>query len=881
MTREIWLGPVLNDNRDRLIEECASRLNAGRADSFVYLAASRPLLDRVTTSILGRLDKSGIWGNLSIHLFRGFVRRIISRTVIAATQQPLTPRLRIDTSDSPIRRNLVALLLQKLAAEGKLGSIAPLVHKEGCATTVERLLGEFQRAGTSAAAFQHIIELRANDHLSLHDDEADGSTAQASQQDFDSDLASIYKAYADRLNEFELTEDDADQLQALEILGGDLLGVEVETPWMSSVDLLIVDGFYDFTPIQGDILKRVIPRIPNVVINLNADPSNPEIFLPFAETRAMFEAISSFEVQASAASETQSNTCRGLRTRLFNPEIHFADPTPADALAGSTADNVDADDVRVFRCSNSAKEIRAISKEIKRLVFSRGYLPAEIAVVFRQPAPYVDLLNRIFDDEGIPCDLGKSIPILEIAPIRAAVKLFELLSESWGESADQLKLTLFSSVIKSGYFRFGWRSGNTVKVAEEAESGAAIAVHSSSEITPDDFENAIAFVGEGLTVRQWLARAERLTANDGISSSLSRDDDQLSANEEESDPQASDESEQARREKRKPSVQVESGWVKVAMSEIRRLTGALNSLTRNGSAETLKESTFSALQQFGFIPFSESELFTDVSAREDLPGITESRAIEGLHQALDSAVRCFKVAYGLSDQSPSYVHTLGEFLKRTIGCLEGIEIETRPSGRRGVPVLAATDVRGLRFRAIFIAGLVEGHFPMRPRHDWIYPHEERTRLRKYGLTLEDTSPTTLLKEEHYFYQAACRATERLYLTFPVVSNDGAETVESYYLNEFKRALLPLKVETMDLTSVDVFEELSQSSTPAELRKCRKMTLKATTGTRPLRIPLFRPFAIGVDERDICRLKQTENLPLLANVRMAPFPISTERLRTTH
>src|SRR5437667_4281486 len=115
MTREIWLGPVLNDNRDRLIEECASRLNAGRADSFVYLAASRPLLDRVTTSILGRLDKSGIWGNLSIHLFRGFVRRIISRTVIAATQQPLTPRLRIDTSDSPIRRNLVALLLQKLA----------------------------------------------------------------------------------------------------------------------------------------------------------------------------------------------------------------------------------------------------------------------------------------------------------------------------------------------------------------------------------------------------------------------------------------------------------------------------------------------------------------------------------------------------------------------------------------------------------------------------------------------------------------------------------------------------------------------------------------------------------------------------------------------
>ena len=52
--------------------------------------------------------------------------------------------------------------------------------------------------------------------------------------------------------------------------------------------------------------------------------------------------------------------------------------------------------------------------------------------------------------------------------------------------------------------------------------------------------------------------------------------------------------------------------------------------------------------------------------------------------------------------------------------------------------------------------------------DWIYPHEERERLREYGLTLEDISPATLLKEEHYFYQCACRATERLYLSRPLM-----------------------------------------------------------------------------------------------------------------
>ena len=54
---------------------------------------------------------------------------------------------------------------------------------------------------------------------------------------------------------------------------------------------------------------------------------------------------------------------------------------------------------------------------------------------------------------------------------------------------------------------------------------------------------------------------------------------------------------------------------------------------------------------------------------------------------------------------------------------------------------------------MFIAGLVEGGFPLRASRDWIYPHEERERLKEYGLTLEDISPATLLKEEHYFYQA--------------------------------------------------------------------------------------------------------------------------------
>jgi ATP-dependent helicase/DNAse subunit B len=117
-----------------------------------------------------------------------------------------------------------------------------------------------------------------------------------------------------------------------------------------------------------------------------------------------------------------------------------------------------------------------------------------------------------------------------------------------------------------------------------------------------------------------------------------------------------------------------------------------------------------------------------------------------------------------------------------------------PADPAGLRVLEATDVRGLQFKALFIAGLVEGGFPLRASRDWIYPHEERERLKKYGLTLEDISPATLLKEEHYFYQCACRATERLYLSRPLLLEDDSETVASYYIDELRRAIAPRTIE---------------------------------------------------------------------------------------
>jgi ATP-dependent helicase/nuclease subunit B len=213
------------------------------------------------------------------------------------------------------------------------------------------------------------------------------------------------------------------------------------------------------------------------------------------------------------------------------------------------------------------------------------------------------------------------------------------------------------------------------------------------------------------------------------------------------------------------------------------------------------------------------------------------RGLECLRRALAAAVRSFSFAAevvsgpqtsGSATNEPSLTAGLmpqpGNSLTIALSSfVDEVERSLRPqvlpvgaADADGLRVLEATDVRGLRFRAVFIAGMIEGGFPLRAGRDWLYPHEERERLKKYGVVLEDISSDTLLKEEHYFYQAACRATDRLYLTRPLAGNDGNETVASYYIEELKRAIAPGELATEQIRGDIDTQDLGQASTATEL-----------------------------------------------------------------
>jgi ATP-dependent helicase/DNAse subunit B len=915
VSKEIWLGPLLGSNRSKLIERCAQFVSAGKSDQFLYLAASHPLLELVTEGILDGDRNSGVWGELPVYLFRGFIRRIISTTVNEDGTR-LLPQTPIDREELPLKRSLVSQILSRLMAAGQLKAIGPLANREGCVNTITTLIGEIERAAKTPAEVAQIIKMRIDD-LTQAESPARPSPGAPQhllhrQIDFDREVALIYAAYSEVLERHQLTEADADSLRTLGILSGELNGQRVQVPWLANVQLLVLDGFFDFTPVQGEILRRLIPGIPEVLVNLNHDQRNPEIFLPFKDTIDHLNGIAPFETKLIEDDvSATAGALAGLRQNLFNSSLstvsdddQLADEMPDDAPEQQQSE------IKYFECGDRDTEIRAVAKEIKRLVLREGYQLSEVALVVRQKASYAETLARVMREESLPCNLQSPLEATDIPGLRAALKLFAILEESARAetaSSHSPRLAELADLIKSEYFRpskevlaelsirfdaqypdvfsdsDGDRSRQVPGETDDEKRGRLKRRHRIGDWDADALENAFAYVGSDLRVSAWLQRAGKLIKELPAAASTR---ELLNINTEETsdaggrDPDEADQIENAEtakvdgsdvEKKRRPSRDVHPAALAWASLVVQSFAGRIQAVPREGRSVELRLALMTLLDQLSFRE-QISRPVTRSIAESELPrALLNFNSLEVLRRAFVAAIKSIQFAAvlseppavaggpvlseplavagghtlasrpagsialgppataggsdgppataGGSDKTQRQPTNLATFLEEVRRALSSQSAVSTSADARGLRVLEATDVRGLRFRAVFIAGLVEGGFPLRASRDWIYPHEERERLKHYGLTLEDISPATLLKEEHYFYQAACRATERLYLSRPLALADDSETVASYYIDELRRAIAPLKLKAeairRDYEGASL-SEVDEVSTPTEL-----------------------------------------------------------------
>lgn len=794
--REIWLGPVLGRQRERLLERCRELLRAGRGEQLLYIAASRSLMLDVYSKLIDGDDIRGTLGPLPLHLFNGFIHQTLKTAIVREGEawRPLPKRERIDVDARPLQRPLLSQVMAQLARQGKIPNFGALAVSDGCVASVADLIGEIQRAGKTAGDFQRIVDERIR-RSEESKPEPGGSPDRAPSltgtvYGYERDVALIAQCYQQALQACELTEVNEDHLRVLEALTGEADGMTCRTPYIEPVTLLVVDGFYDFTPAQGEILKRLIARIPNVIFNFDYEELNPEVFSPIVETvehvekmGAEFTRIQFHDSVPEKDAIEMTPMAEGmdrLRFALFNPD--WVAPDADDVAISETVGPV-----FLVKAPDTERELRKIAKLIKQHVLEGGISADSIAVVVREKSSYASEIRRVFGEEGIAFSLDERMPISDIPAVRAVRKLLDAAasrraSDTPGKTP-HIPIGKIVGALKSDYFT----------------------IPDHDELTPDEIENVVAFVGSQLHLNDWVKRAARLLGKPeseletgpaaAVQKSLFEESELAEAAPDNLDEvsDGADEDEVGRVRVRADAV--EPRHIELAARALTAFGKILLTIPFEGDPAELGKGLFAALDTLGLekglkraVRAAQSESEKTLRATLDARGCESlHRAVRAVQDAVAFARRGIFGIFGEPEADTGARLTLSEFRDEIGRSLEIANLRVQPETFGAVRVLEVTDIRGLHFPILFQLGMVEGTFPTRGKGDWIYPAAEREQLKEFGLTLEDISPATVRKEEHYFYQVACRATQILYLTRPDADSLDTETVESYFLEEVRRA----------------------------------------------------------------------------------------------
>ncbi|NJO08160.1 MAG: hypothetical protein HC876_23105, partial [Chloroflexaceae bacterium] len=239
--------------------------------------------------------------------------------------------------------------------------------------------------------------------------------------------AATRRAYLERLARLGLTDTNQRIARARD-------AVPSTAGLLSTITLLVVDGFDQFTPLQLSLLVALVRRIPRSYITLTWEAGTRPALRRFARTYqhlvAAFEAAGLTLHEEHITPYPSAPALTHLRAHLFDLDVH----TQVDA-AGSVA---------TIEAADREREVRAVLRRVRALL-DAGTSCDEIGILLRNIGPYAPLLREVATEYNLKLALYHGRPLLEAPSILARVTLLRLwpdgflvqsLAEIWRGFAD-------------------------------------------------------------------------------------------------------------------------------------------------------------------------------------------------------------------------------------------------------------------------------------------------------------------------------------------------------------------------------------------------------------------------------------------------------------
>lgn len=181
-----------------------------------------------------------------------------------------------------------------------------------------------------------------------------------------------------------------------------------------------------------------------------------------------------------------------------------------------------------------------------------------------------------------------------------------------------------------------------------------------------------------------------------------------------------------------------------------------------------------------------------------------------------------------AESLPDLELTLADYLRVLEAGLEGLRVGLIPPGLDQVVAGTVERSRHPNVRAVLILGATEDAFPRRAEEDAIFSDTEREELEAAGLELGPTGRVRTLHEQYLTYLALTRASERLWISYPVGDEEGRALTPSW----ITRRLLAL-VPALEVTAAAAEDDPGALATPGQVVAALARQLRRAREGAPL------------------------------------------------
>jgi ATP-dependent helicase/DNAse subunit B len=394
----LLFGPAGAGKTSRLLERYRQALSASRPGDSLWLAPTA----RAASEINGLLLSESLRACFSpdISTFARFTAGILPHS--PRPTQPL---------NNGLKRQLVRQLLEDERRAGRLEHFGPIASTAGLLDLVCEFIRQMKR-----------LEIWPEHFAKACHDRGMGKK--------DAELLAIYQAYQEKLVTHNLYDAEGQFWSARDLLR--------QSP--QRFELVVVDGFSDFTRTEHDMLQTLAEQSAETWISLplEQETGREDLFQKALATRNELRRRHP-ELREVALQRTDSPEWPALAH--IERKI-FSNPRTMKSARDTAG-------IEILACGRQIGEIETIGRKIKRLL-TEGNVgqaaklphdrqignpsqvhPGEIAVVFRHPQGQAGLVREVFARLGIPYYLEHEEPLVRSSPVVMLLQLLELDADDW------------------------------------------------------------------------------------------------------------------------------------------------------------------------------------------------------------------------------------------------------------------------------------------------------------------------------------------------------------------------------------------------------------------------------------------------------------------